>query len=399
MKSLNIIGTALAVMLSGSVATVTSEQAVQDKHLKQAQAVFSWVAETEGSYIHPNQEVRRMVPGDIDTPLGVFATDTIQEGETLAKVPWANIIASSDPEDESEQLPCGLVVILAKELELGDKSKYAPYVAYLNDEAYGQIPTSWTDDALDLMLEIIDEKLAPEDQIDWFREASEYCKVDYEDDPWIRKAILLIIQRSDDEIMIPAYDSYNHRNGNWTNTRTHCEPGEYHETKARKRIEKGEQILLSYYQSHFYGTAEMLRDYGFVEFYPQRWHYTEEEYHFNLDYDENDQVKLTWDDDYNYNPFMDANPKEVVKARDWFQKEIMRLRGLRPRFESNTYEMPSSQFDQNKIFLEANILAMELAKESIDAHLLEELHDLEGDDEEEDDDEEMATDEETEAEL
>jgi hypothetical protein len=72
----------------------------------------------------------------------------------------------------------------------------------------------------------------------------------------------MIIQRSDDAIMIPAYDAYNHRNGKWQNTKTKIVHGEFHETRASKTIEPGEQILLSYNfcdecdgRAHRYGTA------------------------------------------------------------------------------------------------------------------------------------------------
>lgn len=101
--------------------------------------------------------------------------------------------------------------------------------------------------------------------------------------------------------------------------------------------------------------------------------------HFNLDFDDNDEVKLIWDDEYN--PFVEEDPVEVVAAHDWFQKEIKRLKGLRPKFESNNLGIPSNQFEQLVTFLEANILAMELAKESIVAYMLEDMNSDEGDEE------------------
>ncbi|KAL3925826.1 MAG: hypothetical protein SGILL_000142 [Bacillariaceae sp.] len=346
----------------------------EDKHLQQAKAVFEWVAQSEGSIVHPKQEVRRAIPSDISSPLGVYATEDIEEGEILTHVSWDNIITVGLPEDHGEQLPCGLVVKLTEELKLGKDSNFAPYVEYLNDEADGQIPSSWSKDGRDVFLEVVEKEIPPLTQLDWFEEARTYCKLDAAIDPFIRKAILLIIQRSDDDIMIPAYDSYNHRNGNFTNTQVHCETGEYHQVKARYRIPRGDQILLSYNQcdecggrSHFYGTAEMLRDYGFVEYFPQRWHFTSEYYHFDLGYyDDDKNITLIWDDEYH--PPRD-DEEELQETVEWFQAEIERLQKLRPTLERNDKGVDSHELSTVLEFLDANVFAMRMAVESLKDHM------------------------------
>ena len=46
-----------------------------------------------------------------------------------------------------------------------------------------------------------------------------------------------------------------------------------------------------------YAFAEILRDYGFVESFPQRWHFMEENFHFDLDQIEGGKYIVTWDED------------------------------------------------------------------------------------------------------
>jgi hypothetical protein len=261
-----------AVVLATDIDDYSNNQeTVYDKHLEQANAIFRWVADNPQAYISNKQVVRRGIPGDKNSPLGVYATARIEPEEVITRVPWDYIIApentaTDDEEEENEessgQLSCGLIESLASELRKGKASKFAPYIEYLNDEPDGQIPTSWSEQAVELLLQVVDgQSIPPYLTPDWLEYAREECHVDT-DDIYIRRAVLLIIQRSDDEIMIPAYDSYNHRNGKWKNTRTKTHYEEYHETVAMKAIEPGEQILLSYNfcdqcggRIHQYGTA------------------------------------------------------------------------------------------------------------------------------------------------
>jgi hypothetical protein len=60
------------------------------------------------------------------------------------------------------------------------------------------------------------------------------------------QAALLVVQRSDDYIMVPGYDLYNHRNGKWHNTHIQWDRDQPHITKASRNIRKGEQIYNSY---------------------------------------------------------------------------------------------------------------------------------------------------------
>jgi hypothetical protein len=153
-------------------------------------------------------------------------------------------------------------------MRLGKDSKYAPYVMYLNEQSDSQIPSVWSKAAQDLFLDVLgDGDIPPFRATTWIsRDLFGRCKGD-PDDKILTKAALMVIQRSDDAIMIPGYDAYNHRNGNWTSTETIIKEGVYHQTVAVRAIEKGEEIYLSYNLCKFcggrkrkYGTAGKVED-------------------------------------------------------------------------------------------------------------------------------------------
>jgi hypothetical protein len=351
---------------------LAAEETTADTHLEEARAIFEWMAQTEGGFVSPKQDIRRLVPGDVTTPLIVYAKETIMPGEVVMRVPWDTLIGSDDP-DDGGQLPCGTVRNVAKEMKLGDASKYAPYVNYLLSEAADQIPSAWSKPAQKLLQDVIgNDKIPPKNPTDWVKRWKQRCRGDTNDKLAV-KAALLIIQRSDDAIMIPAYDAYNHRNGNWTNTRTIEVEGKHHETAAIKRIEEGSEIYISYNfceecggRRNFYGTAEILRDYGFVERLPQRWHYSmPKHYQFDLDEDQDGVLKVYWDKKH--------RPKSEGKkeaTRKWISRELRRLRRFKNiewnlGFAEQGHGMTKYEWDMIWEFVDANIRALNMAFDSL----------------------------------
>jgi spermidine synthase len=81
--------------------------------------------------------------------------------------------------------------------------------------------------------------------------------------------------------LVPVFDMINHGDGKYFNvdsTKVHDTSSEYVEVFARRDIRRGEQLYLSYtecadeYDFRFeYVISDLLRDYGFVAAYPQRW--------------------------------------------------------------------------------------------------------------------------------
>ena len=174
---------------------------------------------------------------------------------------------------------CGTVESVAREMKLGESSAFKEYAAYLNAQASGQLPSGWDEASKDLLRKVVGGEshigageIYPDEptewlDYDWYTD----CKGDRSDDV-SAKAALLVVQRSDDEKMIPVYDMYNHRNGRWHNTVTATTTGKDHVTRASRDIAAGEQIYNSYNfckecggRRLGYGTGEIFRDYGFVD--------------------------------------------------------------------------------------------------------------------------------------
>jgi spermidine synthase len=125
------------------------------------------------------------------------------------------------------------------------------------------------------------DHLPPEGVADWItHEWNHDCSAST--DRFEQHAALMLIQRGWDEIMIPVYDMMSHRNGKWLNTKSNS----VHKTttpvtvRASRDIAAGEEIYTSYnfckdcdnkFTGTGSGTGEILRDFGFVENYPQRW--------------------------------------------------------------------------------------------------------------------------------
>ncbi len=279
--------------------------ATSDPHLESVKEIFAWVNGAKDGFVTSKQSVRRMVENDTSTPLMVYATEDIQEGELLVQTPWSHIIRSKTPAaDDHYGWHCGTAYKLKEEILKGKDSFYAPYTTYVNDEPEGQLPSRYSTKAKKLLEQVIgshpdevnrsplfnrddasDQRLSPEALLSTMdTNFYESCRPK-RSDKLADKAAELLMLRGDDHIMIPAYDAYNHRNNDkhngkvYMNAMTETTPGEHHQTFAKRDIQKGEQIFISYNmcdqcqaRSHSgFGTAEMFREYGFVEWFPQRW--------------------------------------------------------------------------------------------------------------------------------
>jgi len=363
------------LLVSFLAAIIAAEHNDVDPHLTEAKAIFDWVAGTADGFVTPKLELRRDIPGDLSSSMGVYATESIESGEPIVRIPWSVIITSDDPNERASQMVCGTVRSLANEMRLGSESKYAPYVVYLNAEVDAQIPSTWSKAGQELLLEVLDNNSIPPRDIigwiedDWFHR----CKGD-PNDPFGIKAALMVIQRADDAILIPAYDNLNHRNGNWTNTNTEIERGHYHTTTVIKNIEPGEQIYISYNMCEEcggrrsgYGTAEILRDYGFIEHMPQRWHYMEEDFQFDLDEIEDGKLIVTWDEEDRPDK---GDGKLMEQCRVWFRWEIRRLKRIKNiewniGYKGKDHGIAQIELDDIFGFIDANIVAMTAALESL----------------------------------
>jgi hypothetical protein len=156
------------------------------------------------------------------------------------------------------------------------------------------------------------------------------------DDPFEEHVVALAFQRGYDSALIPVWDMVNHRNG-WVNTENNSVwAGNGLKVRASKRIEKGKEIFASYdecldcgHVSDDWGTPEILRDFGFVESYQQRWVFPKQRIWFEIDElnheDGDDSPKLMVEWDIADDPQEDAYgiPDEVRVA--FLREELKRL--------------------------------------------------------------------------
>jgi hypothetical protein len=207
-----------------------------------------WVNAHKKGYFNPKLEVRRI---HIDGGLGIFAKEIVEEDELIAHIPWSLIIGTDEEEDDDipdGNLECGTVRNLAKEFKLGDKSKYAPYVRHLLSVPDGQIPSAWSDAGKALLVDILGgQSMLPP-----------FMPVEMLEDEWVQecdgeendaitiKAAELVMQRHEMGLMVPLYDLIEHRNGDYTNTKTRVKIGKYHKTLASRSLKPGEQLFMSH---------------------------------------------------------------------------------------------------------------------------------------------------------
>jgi spermidine synthase len=361
-------------------------------HEKVDYGLVDWLNAQEGGIFNPKQEIRHENPEDPTSKLGVFATERIEEGEILSQVPWSIIIDSTQEGEEAQTeipdvLSCVTVEKLLSEMQLGDDSKYAPYVKYLlAQKDVDQIPSAWSNEGKELLVELLDgtEQWIPPRmpiqlmQDEWFRE----CDGD-EEDTFSEDVAALVMKISTDDLMVPIYDWYTHRNGKWFNAKENDDRGVAHQMIARRAIEAGEQIHNSYdlcdgcnefAVENGYGTpgtytqikiivvvlrlhfshnipssTEIFRDYGVVESMPQRWSfqpkaveleddeekwlYAPEQINFELQESDEGGVEVNWATHL----LFDDRGRNYIRML--FRKELRRLY----RFQNVMYKLDSSE--------------------------------------------------------
>lgn len=177
--------------------------------------LVDWLTTREGGFWNPKQEIRLVDPEDPTSMRGVFAKERIESGELLCNVPWDSLITSFDPytgeewKDETD-LSCRTVRNLIRHLKLGNTSSLAPYIAYLQDQPTGRVLSSWSTPGKELLEEILGgydefQTLPPIYPFQWVENWVEDCNGNIEDELEMQAA-MLIVQRADEDVLIPLYD-------------------------------------------------------------------------------------------------------------------------------------------------------------------------------------------------
>jgi spermidine synthase/S-adenosylmethionine/arginine decarboxylase-like enzyme len=332
----------LRLLLSSNIFVFVNSDGGDDPSIKRIQDdLTEWLNSLPGGYFNPKQEIRLVDSssnGDGESFYGVFAREKISEGEVLNLVPWEYILndEEADPtlaeaDDPDGAMRCGTARNLAIEMKNVETSKFGPYIRYLMKQPRGVLPSAWSKKGRDLLEEVLGgagQKIPPKEASSWLEDDwFDSCHADPNDELGAHAAMQLI-SRGDDELLIPVYDMYNHRNGNWHNTRMKLNRGVNHQVSARRDIEPGEQIHNSYNmcdacggRKDSYGTPEIFRDYGFVEEFPQRWDFEDMNIMFEFSKDDNGEILVAI---RRY-----PNPKDIGSTKRSLKKELKRLYKVR----------------------------------------------------------------------
>jgi hypothetical protein len=195
----------VAALVSSSSSSSSSFASAETSSPVNDHGVFEWIHNSEGGYFHPDQEFR------LDPEIGasgIFATNLIPKGTVLCQVPWSIVVKSDDP-DEEGQMCCGTVKSVAREMKKSDESDYAPYARYLNNMPGDEIPSAWSEPGQELLRALVggkveDTDIPPEEPTEWLLyDWYGRCR-GMRSDKMSAKAATLVVQRSDDNIMIPG---------------------------------------------------------------------------------------------------------------------------------------------------------------------------------------------------
>eukprot|EP00978_Attheya_sp_CCMP212_P011325 scaffold27962_cov52-Attheya_sp.AAC.3 len=279
--------------------TSTKKQASVD-------ALVDWIR-SRGGFINDRQEVRPVDPNDPASDFGIFATEDIEEDTILLSIPWDLILKpEAGLEYNINGLTCEAAKALAKEIRLGDSSEFSPFIGYLLDSHETQaLPETFSDAGIKLLQTVLGKHLSPKTFVNyWMEEWHDECKGGNE--PIEETAAMITVQNAEDDLFVPFFNFYAHRNGKYLNTDYSIAKGNKVEVTAERDIEAGEQIYNSFNMCSRcggrsktkYGTAELFRDYGMIEPMPQVWKFTEKKgvpsLVVELERDEElDQVKIT----------------------------------------------------------------------------------------------------------
>ncbi|CAJ1945892.1 unnamed protein product [Cylindrotheca closterium] len=244
---------------------------------------------SKGGYFHPNVEIRRFDPSDPTSFFGAFVNGPVGVNETLIKIPGSIKLQLSKETKHGlgyESSVCELAWLLKEEYDKGNSSEYLPYINYVKEQSFGQIPAMWSPSGQHLLLRVQGDLFMVDDNgfvnpsrmtkwIDRYYETKCLNPRDEENEYLNPFFVAMAIQRGYDKALIPIYDMLNSHEGKINSiTRPSIYDRNGFGVYALQDLDKGDELFYSYYHcpdcGHVpWGTPEMLRDFGYVEQYPQ----------------------------------------------------------------------------------------------------------------------------------
>jgi len=324
--------------------------------------------------------------------------DGIEEDDIICKIPWDLIVKPPNYHYNDYDTNCDALREMYHQFQLGDQSRYAPYINYLKNQPAGRIPSEWSAEGKQLLRKVLNQeerkkgRLPPFDALDRFERVwMEECEG--EDTPLARAAFFQFTSRDEDTLMVPFYDMHNHSNDPKKLNTVPYKPekkGQDFTMHATRDILPGEQILISYNRCHgcwfdedyndcdtksYGGTDFLFSQFGFVEDYPQFWKLPQyndigklfDTVVFCLDRDDDDGelfIRRFGDNysDEDYEMPLDENVQ-------LFKEQLNRLIQLKDALESNEElmkSMPSYEWETIWAYHKALTTAMTIAVETVE---------------------------------
>jgi hypothetical protein len=293
---------------------------------------------SKGGFVSDKITIRRRDPNDPTSPMGVFATEDIRKNETVLTVSRNCYIALEPNEVKGADIylledvsmdkmmevyfanSCRLthkyMQELQKWIEAPEESDYAPYMAYLETQAMGMLPATYSDSGKNLLRKIqgptteqnaekfgVDSltkesvvsenygnySLPPWQMVDWIDEQFVKTNCVEGDKPEQVHAVELVIQRGYDHELIPIWDMFNHDNGLLNIATNSLRSEEGIKVWALKDIDADQELLATYNYctdcfdvGDDWGTPGIYRDFGFVENLPQMWPFLDHNIYFQV---------------------------------------------------------------------------------------------------------------------
>jgi hypothetical protein len=154
-------------------------------------------------------------PDDPSSPCGVFAKQEIEEGETIATIPWELIIKDPKRDERDGKVggwskdDCGVIREVMKAITAAE-DEMTPYGKYLLAQPQNYTVGFWSKEGQKFFEEMTDNYLPPidiDDMLIW--EYQYVCEGDI-NDPVAVQATMLVRARSDWEYMVPIYGEMNY---------------------------------------------------------------------------------------------------------------------------------------------------------------------------------------------
>jgi hypothetical protein len=260
-----------------------SDRIIMKHKQEQHRELIEWIRSHPRGFVNDKLEIRQADMNDPSLGSGMFVNGAIQKGQLLYSIPWDLIIKPHEDEyngnfsDDEPILSCETVTSLIQELNLGNESKFGPYLQYFHDFKSNYLMDHWSESGIDLINYIVGYDMKEDNSLlnYWDETCGGSSSFLHE------KAALYVMTRAEDYFLIPLFDLANHQNGQMNhahkvNKKIEIFKGISADGIATRDISAGEEIVHPYHvyekrKDDFYCTTTLMHHFGFVESMPQRW--------------------------------------------------------------------------------------------------------------------------------